>query len=386
MSGASPRTNRRPAPPPAAGATGQTLRKPRLLIAGEFSSGKTQLISGLLGETVLPSNVTSTALPPVWLIGGNDAGVGQRVAVQPDGETRPVEQITEFDLEDTRYGVVSHSAPILDLVDIIDTPGNSDPNIPPEMWQQMVEYADAVIWCSNATQAWRQSEKAVWMEMPEHLLAASTMLITHADRMTDQRSADRVLRRVRREAGRFFEHFLVASLISDQDIARLTQHVRDVAEGLTARNGADNPVVAGLASEMTQNRTPAQTITPRRLRSTGPGARGERSARPGREELPDQSPLATTTTQTPELPEPGPETLRLEPEMGRARQLWTSLGGGTPDEDSATLLARVDRLIALLDMPSEAQGAPADTDSFKFETENPDDDVQAIQAIVRAYE
>ena len=414
MSGLS-RPNRRP-DIPTAGAAGAALRKPRVLIAGEFSSGKTQLISGLLGETVLPSNVTSTALPPVWLIGGS----GTRMAVQPDGNTRPVTEITEFDLEDTRYGVVAHSAPILDRVDNIDTPGNSDPNIPPEMWQQMVEYADVVIWCSNATQAWRQSEKAVWMEMPDRLLQSATLLITHADRMTDQRSADRVLRRVKREASRFFEHFLVASLISDQDIARLTKHVEEVSAALTTREGAENPVIDS-AAKQAHLRSFTQTVTPRRLRSNKSTPRAERAARVAMTddapllkaeleelnvELPalsldnplplDETPVTVSEPEVPdelpalsidvaalnaaldETPEPEP-ALRLESEMGRARLVWNSLGGGSEEDDAATLLARIERLIEILDQPS-------DTAADDTETLNTVDEAQPDQAPVRAYE
>lgn len=247
--------------PVAPGDGAQKLRKPRFLIAGEFSSGKTQLISGLLGETVLPSNVTSTALPPVWLIKGE----GHRVAVDPEGQTRNVSGVSDFNLDDTRYGILSHTAPILDQVEIIDTPGNSDPNIPPEMWQQMVAYADTVIWCSNATQAWRQSEKSVWKDMPETLRRSSTILITHADRMADQRQADRVLRRVRREAGEFFEHFLLASLISDTDIARLVTHVQNVADGLTTRVGDYNPIIAKIEKDAEQPATKI-SVRPRRVR------------------------------------------------------------------------------------------------------------------------
>jgi len=55
----------------------QQTRKPRLLIAGEFSSGKTQLITGLLQEEILPSNVTSTSLPPMWI--KNDAAESSMV-------------------------------------------------------------------------------------------------------------------------------------------------------------------------------------------------------------------------------------------------------------------------------------------------------------------
>ena len=68
--------------------------------------------------------------------------------------------------------ILADNRPMLELMEIIDTPGNSDPNMAVETWQRMLEFADAVIWCTNATQAWRQSEAAVWDEMPLELQGA----------------------------------------------------------------------------------------------------------------------------------------------------------------------------------------------------------------------
>lgn len=286
--------------------TPHTSRKPRLLVAGEFSAGKTRLITGLLGEALLPSNVTSTALPPIWLIGGD----GLRMAVQPDGTTRPVTEVTDFDLDDTRYGVMAHGAAILDHFDIIDTPGNSDPNIPPETWQVMLDYADAVIWCTNATQAWRQSEKSVWDEMPEALRKNATLIVTHADRLPDQRATDRVMRRLGREAGRYFDHMFAASLINDADILRIADHLKTVAQGLATRPGADNPLMDDAA----------------------------RTARPA-------APATSTEAQT--TPDPPPPA----PAAGPVRRLWSRLGGDS--DDPAELRDRVERLIAILDSSRE---------------------------------
>ncbi|WP_102222605.1 P-loop NTPase family protein [Acidimangrovimonas sediminis] len=311
-------------PRPEAGTAPRGLRKPRLLIAGEFSSGKTQLVTGLLGDAVLPSNVTSTALPPVWLVGG----AGPCLAVGADGSPREVPGIDALDVETTRYSILAHRAPILETVEIIDTPGNSDPNIPAETWQRMVSYADAVIWCTNATQAWRQSEKSVWLEMPEGLRRSATLLITHADRMPDQRAADRVLRRVRREAEPFFSHFLVASLISAADVARIGAHVREVAGSLARRPGAENNVVATAA-------TKAATSLP-----AGPQ---ETTARPRPRPLRAQTAGTSTGIST-------DGTVAIGP--GRARHLWQRLGGATASDDPSTILDRVDRLLEILDGPA----------------------------------
>ena len=259
------RAARRPAAP-------RPARLPRILVAGEFSSGKTQLISGLLGEAVLPSNVISTALPPIWLVSGS----ALRVAIAHDGTEREVDGIEAFDLATTAFGVVAHGAPILNSFEIIDTPGNSDPNIPPETWQRMVDYADAVVWCTNATQAWRQSEKAVWQDMPQVLRDNATLLVTHADRLQDQRSVERVMRRVTREAKPFFSSILLGSTLSDRDVARVLSHLRDLVPTLPTLPGVDAPQVRRAVAVAARRQAAAQadgTSKPAPRRVSVPAAR-----------------------------------------------------------------------------------------------------------------
>ncbi|QBY00666.1 hypothetical protein E2K80_07885 [Rhodophyticola sp. CCM32] len=220
-------------------------RKPRILIAGEFSAGKTRLITGLLHDDVLPSNVTATALPPVWIVGGAPA----MAAVTLSNTVKAIKSYDEVSLKDTRFIIVSHPAEILKAIDIIDTPGSSDPNISTESWEEMLSYADSVIWCTNATQAWRQSEKAFWKELPDQLVGDATLLVTHADRMPDTQMADRVLRRVQREARPFFSTFKMAALIDPRDVAGVSEMViRDIAPR-AGQLGQSNAMVASFAAK-----------------------------------------------------------------------------------------------------------------------------------------
>ena len=45
---------------------------------------------------------------------------------------------------------------------IADMPGVSDPSMQQQYWEDVVKTNDHVIWCTHATQAWRQSEAAIW--------------------------------------------------------------------------------------------------------------------------------------------------------------------------------------------------------------------------------
>ncbi|KEO56399.1 dynamin family protein [Thioclava pacifica] len=252
---AAPRSSNQPEAP---------ARKLRVLVAGEFSAGKTRLINGLLGEAVLPSNVTATALPPIWLVSGAEHSLR---GVDHEDVPHPIESLDKVELAKTRYCVISHPAPILDTIEIIDTPGSSDPNMPAETWRQMIDYADLVIWCTNATQAWRQSEKSIWAEMPEELRAHALLVITHGDRLTDERSAMRVMRRVKREAGSYFNAIMLASMVNPADITRVSNRIAQILPEITEPPGAPNAIVESFVRERSVIAfpKPRAEIRPRRV-------------------------------------------------------------------------------------------------------------------------
>lgn len=235
-------------------------RKPRLLIAGEFSAGKTQLINGLLDQQLLPSNVTSTSLPPIWLSQDHD----ETCRVGLDGTHHPFNGFDDVPIDGTAFCQVVHDAPFLEYFDVIDTPGNSDPNIPAESWMRMLEYADAVLWCTNATQAWRQSEKAVWKGMNPRLHENSTLLITHADRLPDAETAVRLERRVYRDASEHFSNQMLVSLIDEQDLDRIADHLLELA-GKISLTGTDTPTFETQKQAVAPQRPEGGRVMPRRV-------------------------------------------------------------------------------------------------------------------------
>ncbi|GFE64450.1 dynamin family protein [Litoreibacter roseus] len=172
-------------------------RKPRIALMGEFSAGKSTLSNLLLGSRPLPEKVTATQLPPVWISYGDEPA--HRVDLSGEIHAVDLERLEDVPLEETTMVRIFDDSDILTVCDLIDMPGISDPNMSSEVWQRVVHHADAVLWCTHATQAWRQSEAAVWETMPESLKQKSILLITRIDKIHSEKDRLRIIRRVASE-------------------------------------------------------------------------------------------------------------------------------------------------------------------------------------------
>jgi len=217
----------------AAGATEQN-RRARVVILGEFSAGKSTLINLFTGGANLRTQVTATQMPPVWISHPTD----------PDS----------ISVADTLYIRTFIQAPLLETFDLIDTPGNSDPNISSIAWERAAELADIAIWCSSSTQAWRQSELSAWKEVPENVRARSILLLTRADKLTSDADREKVLNRVKREASDHFTHIHMASLLE-------LDNTRDVLADLIAMVEPTGSLSAQTAAIAAATESNASTAT-----------------------------------------------------------------------------------------------------------------------------
>ncbi len=190
------------------------MDKPVIALMGEFSAGKSTLANLLIGEGVSPVKVTATQLPPIWYTHGK----GNPVVMSTEGmETEiEIEALEDVDVETTAYVRVFVQAELLELMDLIDMPGNSDPNMSADVWERVIHHANGVIWCSHANQAWRQSEAAVWESMPDELYPNSMLLLTRFDKIREERDGKRIVARVASEAAEMFAGIFPVALLQAQ--------------------------------------------------------------------------------------------------------------------------------------------------------------------------
>lgn len=186
-------------------------RKPRIAIMGEFSSGKSTLCNVLMGAKPLLEKVTATQLPPVWLSYGPDDAYTMGL----DGHAYDLDlaELEQVSLETTEHIRIFMKSDILRYCDLIDMPGISDPSMSSEVWERMAHLADAVLWCTHATQAWRQSESGVWSTFPQEMRRNSLLLITRFDKILGENDRAKVLKRVKQETEGLFSEVYPVSLL-----------------------------------------------------------------------------------------------------------------------------------------------------------------------------
>ena len=178
-------------------------KKPAIALMGEFSAGKSTLLNLLLDGDHMPTKVTATNLPAVWVTysdtpfteGLTHDGVLEAIDVEALGEDVREQYLL------LRFGV---KAPILERTDFVDTPGISDPKLAKGATLFLAPYLDSVLWLSPANQAWRQSEKAVWTDFPKTLRDTSLIVMTRADKLRRKSDLTKVMKRVTQETKGLF--------------------------------------------------------------------------------------------------------------------------------------------------------------------------------------
>jgi|GEM_PF-2446541 len=187
-----------------------SANKPGFALMGEYSAGKSSLLNMLLGQPLLPTKVTATHLPTVWITHGDT----RKLEVLDDDGT-----LTEVSEDGLDFATLhSHlalrftlPAEILRDADIIDTPGISDPNLAIDIVGLISGHVDFVIWCSAANQAWRQTEKAAWKSVSYELQDQSLLVVTRVDQIANPKDVQRVVARCEREARKSFHSVLPIS-------------------------------------------------------------------------------------------------------------------------------------------------------------------------------
>jgi Dynamin family len=195
-------------PPPRPGAR---PRAQRIVVIGEFNSGKTTLVNALLGTPVLPTSFTRhTAYPTVvgfaakpWLRA--ELAGRRRVAV-------PWSCIDGAPAPHIRRLHVGMPLDRLKTLRATDTPGFGLGDEEDEARTlRACRGADTVIWCTPAMQAWKASELRTWLALPRAVRQRGVLAVTFMDLLPSKGDAGRLLARLAADAGPHFRRIVTFS-------------------------------------------------------------------------------------------------------------------------------------------------------------------------------
>lgn len=216
-------------------------RAPRVAILGEVNSGKTSVADLLLGAGLLPTSVVANTQVPVLL---RYAETLSLFAVTQNGRQR----LTDYGPDQLPSGLelrlVEIGLPSDRLLNfqILDTPSLADVSA-------IAGDAEILIWCTVATRAWTESERAVWSGLPPRCWRNGLLVATHKDSLQDAAEMTKIEQRLRAVTAPMFRDILLVSAAdaSERGTPADGRSRDDSAEALIAH-------VEALADEITERR------------------------------------------------------------------------------------------------------------------------------------
>ncbi len=222
----------------------------RIGILGESNSGKSSLANLLVGVSTLPAlPVANTRLPTLLMYARAPFVVGlyetgERVALSAS------ERYPQGILKRLEVGLPSN---LLRSVEILDFPGAANVLLPISRQDPAAYGIDAAIWTTAATQAWRESERAHWLELPRAIRSRGLLAVTFCDMIAGDQDLKRLRARLENSAS---PHFRGISFVAPGE--------EDPAAA-ASRNGALFEQIEYLAYEFTAARLEKATAIARRV-------------------------------------------------------------------------------------------------------------------------
>jgi GTPase SAR1 family protein len=170
----------------------------RLAILGEANSGKSSIANRLIGGVALPASpIANTRLPCILYY----AAEPRIHALKSDGNRVALSARDTIASAEILRVEVGLPAPLLRTVQLLDFPATANPLLPVRTETVLAHQVDAALWATVATQAWRETERQAWLNLPERIRKRSMLAVTYCDRIASRRDFQKLKTRLEKEAG-----------------------------------------------------------------------------------------------------------------------------------------------------------------------------------------
>ncbi len=185
----------------------------RIVVAGEFESGKSSVINAMLREPVLPCNPGLAARPTIRIMHSPGKSIN---AEDRMGSNYTPNSLSEL-LDHESLAICNLRIPLglMAGVEIIEIPFHHEGGIS-EDDLEVISDADLIIWVTIASQAWRLSEQAIVEGLPYHVRDKSILAISRADKLRTTQDLDKIETRLQKDASRFFSEIVFMQASSDK--------------------------------------------------------------------------------------------------------------------------------------------------------------------------
>ncbi len=184
------------------------LRAPmRVVVAGEFNTGKTTLCNRLIGVDALPTS----ALPMTNLWTRVYAAPAIEAFVRSTtGAREPIGSVSA-DVADWSSVDIGAPSDRLAGIELIDLPGLADPRFDRTIALVRNVHPHVLLWCTSSTQACKESERSEWRQLAPALLARSFLVLTFSDLVKAPAHRAKLMRRAEDIAEGVFAGVLTVS-------------------------------------------------------------------------------------------------------------------------------------------------------------------------------
>ena len=223
------------------------LVKPyRIALMGEFNAGKSSIANLLIGTSMMPTRAVSNTRVPTLIRYGSAASL---VAVCGDGRKLTLHEGALPEIGAVTRLDVGLPVERLRVMEIADLPGISDPWLQTQSLDATQLGVDAAIWCTLGTQAWKDSERVAWLNLPAHIRQYGLLIATNKDLLQDGEEA-KVLSRLRHLAGACFQDIV---LLATPEALSALDPERPEAERAAIRQASGAAALEGHVETMLRN-------------------------------------------------------------------------------------------------------------------------------------